>query len=68
MIKLALFLATACISINTFAITLGDLNSAIHRTNQQTAQIPPKMIYGGRDVLSPKIIDQTTASTQTQVS
>lgn len=63
--KLALFLATACLSVNVFAMTVGDLNSALSRTNQQTAQVPAKMIYGGRDVVSPK---QAAESGQATVS
>ncbi|GEM_PF-5963363 len=68
MIKLALFLATACLSFNVFAVTVGDINSALYRTNQQTAQVPAKMIYGGRDVISPADVNQTTESAQTKVS
>lgn len=68
MIKLALFLGTACISFNTFALTVGELNSALNKTNQQTAQIQPKMLYGGRDIISPKVINQTAESAQTKIS
>ncbi len=68
MIRLTLLVGMACLSVNAFAVTLGDLNSALNRTNQQTAEVSPKMLYGGQDIISPTVVDQTTKSVSTKIS
>ncbi len=70
MIKPALLLGTILLSYNAFAASVSDLNSALNKANQKTAQSPTKIIYGGRDILHPQVANANQAvweGAQTQV-
>lgn len=68
MIKPALLLGTMLLSYNAFAASVSDLNSALNKTYQKTTQNPTKIIYGGRDIFQPQVVNEAEwESTQAQV-
>ena len=61
MIKPALLLGTILLSCNTFAASVSDLQSALHKANQKTPPNSTKIMYGGRDILHPRVANANQA-------
>jgi hypothetical protein len=66
--KLALFLGTLLFSLNVFAASVTDLNTALHKTiRSKTTKTATQMVYAGRDILKPPVINEIT-NTPTETS
>lgn len=62
--KVVLFLGTAFLTLNAFAVSFSDLNSAMGKMDPSTTALKPaKMIYGGKDVITPKQISEYASLT-----